>query len=308
VAQKVALTNQTKPVLVDLLKELSDPSLKKMQDSVAGYARAMLAALPAMERQAAYLRGLGTGDAAGTKFAYLSAGGLRAIADAIDLALGNTGARPGMSAEAYSLMRARDLTDAEVAAIKIYTADDYRYMNPALEGNRGGWLEDQVKAIEGRRPDRYEVLGAALPPGHQGPLSPADVAAQEGLEHAKVAVEGLRKLPPWSGTTYRGMGLTPDEFKTMFEDTNVWSARAFTSTTVDRSVSEGFAAANGKKPGKIGIFLIFTVTDGRDVKKLSVWEKEGEILLIPGAKGTITGVRDSLTHPGVKEVFITQTG
>jgi hypothetical protein len=239
----------------------------------------------------------------------LSADGLVAIANAIELALGNyDDTKSGMSQGAYDLMTSRDLTDAEVAAIKIYTADDYRYMNPALEGNRGDWLESQVRDIKGRRPDRYEVLGAALEPGQLGPLSPGDLAAQEGLEHAQVAVEGLRKLEAWKGTTYRGMGLTPADFKTMFEDTTVWRARAFTSTAVDPKVSEEFAAANGKKPGKIGILLIFTVTDGRDVKKLSVWEREGEVLLLPGATGTIDRVRDSLAHPGVKEVFITQTG
>jgi hypothetical protein len=204
------------------------------------------------------------------------------------------------------LMRDRQITDAEMAAIKIYTAPDYRYINAGLAQNRGGWLQSALQShlTEGTpRAQDIRILGGALEPGHYGPLSPGDSAAAEGVQHGKMAVEGLKKLPPWTGTTYRGMGLSPEDFKAQYEDTKVWSAKSFTSTSTKKDISKEFAQRESKG-GKIGFLLEFTVTNGRDINLLSIFGNEGEILLMPGASAEILDIDP---QGDIKVVHVRQT-
>jgi hypothetical protein len=46
------------------------------------------------------------------------------------------------------LIRDTGLTEAEVAAIKLFTANDYLYLNPAV-ANSDSWLQGQMKEIGG---------------------------------------------------------------------------------------------------------------------------------------------------------------
>jgi ADP-ribosyltransferase exoenzyme len=300
---KVALVAEIEPVLAQLIPLLDDPASATTKQAVTDYAKALRESLPKLREQAEYMKTIKSGQA---HLAYLSPLGIKAIADAVALADGviNNG-KAGLSADAHKVMQETGMTDAEVAAIKIYTSPDYRYMNAGLEKNRAGWLQDAIAKVPGGRSADNSILGAELQPGEFGPLSPADTAAEEGVRHGKMAVEGLRKMKPWVGKTYRGMGLPPAEFKAKFEDVTEWSANAFTSTSIDQSVSRNFAKAEGKVPGKVGFLLIYTVTDGRDIADLSIYRNEGEVLLLPGAKAKIDKVQ---TGPGgVKEVHLTQT-
>jgi hypothetical protein len=302
---KVALVAKIYPVLGQLIPLLNDPARAKTQRAVIDYALALRKSLPGLREQAEYMKSVKSGQAS---FAYLSADGVKAIADAVALADGDTNnARPGLSADALKVMQETGMTDAEVAAIKIYTAVDYRYMNAGLEKNRGAWLQSAITQVGSGRSTDNSVLGAELQPGEFGPLSPADTAAEEGVRHGKMAVEGLRKMKPWVGKTFRGMGLPPEEFKAKFEDATEWSANAFTSTSTKESVSENFAKAESKPPARVGFLLIYTVIDGRDIADLSTFRNEGEILLLPGAMAKIDKVQPRPNNPGVKEVHLTQT-
>jgi len=302
VQQKVYIIKQAIPVLLQLLPLLSDPAVRPIRDAVAGYARELVNSLPLLEEQAAYMRDLEAGQ---EHFAYFTLAGVQAVADAIDLSNGMTDPiRPGMGQDALDMTMKANLTDAELAAIKIYTAADYRYINSGLEKDRAGWLKSSIKSTEGARVSDNRILGAALDAGTSGPLSPADMAASEGARHGKMAHEGLKKLKPWTGTTYRGMGLTPEAFKAKFVDTNVWTANSFTSTSQDLAISSGFAK-NEAKDGKIGFLMVFTVTNGRDIADLSTFANEGEILLMPGATATIDPNIE--TRGGIKVVRLSQT-
>ncbi|HEX3542552.1 MAG TPA: hypothetical protein VHT75_19140 [Acidimicrobiales bacterium] len=303
VSDKVKLLKKAQTKLEELLPLLTDPSLATVRRAVSDYAQAILKALPALEEQAAYMEDLTKGQ---EKFAYLSLAGVKAVAMAVSAAREATSNKAGMTAEA-AIMRQARITDAEMAAIKIYTAPDYRYMNAGLEKNRGEWLQNALKAHgeAGPRIELSEILGAPLKPGEQGPLSPADTAAAEGVRYAKFAVEGLKKLPAWKGETYRGMGLSPDDFKAKFEDQKDWSANAFTSTSVKKQLSRTFAT-NESKQGRVGFLMQFEVTDGRDINQLSIFRNEGEIMLLPGATAKILRIEtDSASK--IKIVHLRQT-
>ena len=306
VADKVRLLKEAQTELEQLLPLLTDPALATVRRAVSDYAQTMLQALPALEEQAEYMMELEKGQ---EKFAYLSLAGVRAVANAVDLARGATSAKPGMTDEAADIMRKASITDAEMAAIKIYTAPDYRYINAGLAKNRGAWLqgalETHTKEADPRAKDT-RILGEPLAPGHLGPLSPGDAAAAEGVRHGKFAVEGLKKLPAWTGDTYRGMGLSPADFKAQFEDTDVWSTNAFTSTSAKEDVSKGFARQESKA-GKVGFLMQFQVTNGRDINKLSTFGNEGEILLMPGASAKILRIEVDNGPPQIKVVYLRQT-
>ena len=286
-------------VLAELIPELG-PEHAKFRSKVIGYEETLKKALPALEEQADYMDDILLGD---EKLAYLSLVGANAVAGAVLLAEGQTTLTKGMGQEALKLMQEHDITDAEMAAIKIYTAPDYAYINSGLSRDRGGWLEASIKASwkeqkshnlakRSRSGKDNRILGAELQPGQSGPLSPADTAASEGRRHAKIAAEGVRKLPAWKGDTFRGMALTDAEYKRQFEDTDTWSAKSFTSTTTLGNVALRFAsnaAKEDKTKTKKPILLHFRVTDGRDIKDLSIFGRgEGEIMLLPGATATIT--------------------
>ncbi len=303
IASKVALIKVVQQELEQLLPTLADPALVTVRRAVSDYAQTLLQALPALEEQAEYMAELES-----QKFAFLSAQGVVAIQSAIELAQGNHDGSAGMSENAANLTKDSRITDAELAAIKIYTAPDYRYINAGLAQNRAGWLQsaldEHVKKASPRAKDT-RILGAALAPGHLGPLSPGDSAAAEGVRHGKFAVEGLKKLPPWKGETYRGMGLSPEEFKTQFEDTNVWKAASFTSTSVKKDISEAFAQQE-TKPGRIGFLLRFDVNNGRDINLLSIFGNEGEILLMPGASADILRIETDPGPPAIKVIYLKQ--
>ena len=208
------------------------------------------------------------------------------------------------------------ITEAEMAAIKFYTAPEYRYINPTLEENpalaenrvRGTkkdetgadvedprWIEKALKLNEfkGAHATEHQLLGAALEPGEFGPLSPADTAAAEGQRHAKFAVAGLKKLPSVQATAYRGLALKPADFKRQFEDATVWETKGFTSTSTDFHTASQFASDETAKLGKgaVEVLLEINVIDGRNVAPFSVHGRENEVMLLPGTKGTITGIR-----------------
>jgi hypothetical protein len=295
---------------------LADAHMATIRKAVADYAKVLLEALPDLETQAAYMADLAEGQ---EKFAYMSLAGVQAVADAVELAeggirlvqdaQGQTFEAPGMGAEARQLMVERCITDAEMAAIKIYTAPDYRYITAGLAKNRGAWLSSAIRPAEsGARSGENSILGAPLAPGRQGPLSPADMAASEGTRHGKHAVEGLKKLPPWKGETYRGMGLTEAEFQDQFVANKVWKAASFTSTSTRKDVSTGFAKNEGTG-GKVAILLTFHVTNGRDIKDLSIYSGEGEILLLPGATARVERVVTERASDGseIRVVHLGQT-
>lgn len=72
------------------------------------------------------------------------------------LARGETSRDAGQSKTALALVKKYKLTDAEIAAIKIYTVDDYKYINPAKAGV-DSWLKGNLEQIDGLSNERGGV-------------------------------------------------------------------------------------------------------------------------------------------------------
>ena len=168
------------------------------------------------------------------------------------------------------------LTRAEVAAIQIFTGEDYSYINPTTAAD-AEWLADN------RVKHGLTATDAQL--------------REEGTLHTGVAVHGLRKLPAYDeGPVYRGIALTLDKFREFRARGTCRMASA--SATVNEGVAQGFAytSANKQRPEKeqekkdktefaareVAIVTEIHDAGGRDIRALSSLPKEGEVTLLPG--------------------------
>lgn len=108
--------------------------------------------LPKAQKKAAYMADLLQGS---KKFNYLSEKSRLIVPnESQQLAQGKTDERQmGRKAAAFDLVQKFHLTDAEVAAIKVYTVDDYKYINTALIG-KDDWLKNSLPTIKGLDSER----------------------------------------------------------------------------------------------------------------------------------------------------------
>lgn len=174
--------------------------------------------------------------------------------------------------KAQPFIEAAGLTEAEITAVRIFSADDYKYINPGVK-NDPSWLEgNRVKhatAIAFR-------TGAA-----------DDVYLEEGRVHAGIMNQALRKLPPDPSVVYRGATQTDAEFKAQVGVGKVFHFPSFASASKDRSTAEGFADTNGKDHA-----LIFRIhnSGGRDISQISAVASEEEVTLLAGSKYSVQSV------------------
>jgi hypothetical protein len=208
--------------------------------------------------------------------------GQRAIPDALSLSRGETRNEIGMKQDALDLVRACKLTFGEIAAIKIYTGGDYKYINPSLAKNNA-WL--RIKN------------GTYLTIWSEYSLR------QQGMKHAAHMLSAMDKLPIIKTTVYRGARVTPEEWYNQYSNIKVISFPYFLSSTTD--VDKACSAANGDLEedtktlaGRVvSIVFIFEVTNGRNIEPLSITGGEKEVLLLPGATFTVTGIEELQRDP-----------
>jgi hypothetical protein len=217
----------------------------------------------------------------------------------------------GLAANPYEsdkqFAKQHQLSDAELRAIKIYTAGDFKYMNPVLLNNES--LLD-LKIGELTSPsDKSPVPEWGAEKGIQGGKATAEQKRQieaEGMEHSNMAGSGLQKLPNWTGSIYRGMALSSQEFKKMFQVGKTVVFPSFTSTSTEADAPRRFAAENAKGD-KVGIFLIISATKGKDVSKISFVKSENEILLPPGSVFKVNKITPAAKDGDYTVVEMTQT-
>ena len=176
------------------------------------------------------------------------------------------------------------LTQAELTAIRVYTAQDYAYMNPILAKNKG-WLDFKIKELV----EQGEInLGNG-----RTELNDKEriQVQQEANRHSDKAVEGLKKLPDIKREVYRGVGLTQQEFNDQYKPAATVTFPSFSSTSLNKAVSTGFAAREAQG-GKVGLLLIMQVTKGKDIGDLSLYQEEKEVLLAPNATFKVDKIID----------------
>lgn len=109
--------------------------------------------------------------------------------------------------------------------------------------------------------------------------------AEQIAEHKVIiesAVDGLKKLPPFEGTSYRGTRL-PLDMRNRLQVGDTFEDEAFLSTS-----SDARAAFDGN--------TTFTIQGktGRSVESISEFSGEKEILFMPGTKFRITKIEDRM--------------
>jgi transposase len=171
------------------------------------------------------------------------------------------------------------LSKAEIAAIATFTNDDYRYINPAT-ANDDGWMKANI-------PDASDSERASM--------------KSEGTLHAGMAMEGLNKLPVWTGRTFRGEKLKPEEVAMYFDikanNTVAIKKPSFARSAISSTSKSEKSAADfqfvGRPVPEGGRFVIWenAITNGRDIEELSVNKREQEVATLPGAQFRILSAR-----------------
>ena len=179
----------------------------------------------------------------------------------------------GAGNAAIMLAVTKGLTEAEILAIRTYTAGDYTYMNRAVGG--------AADTITG-------ATGATVSAATQKSM------ASEGVLHAGVLTQAMAKLDLKSGLTYRGERRTPAWVSANLTPGSPILHSGFVSASTDRNKAENMFAGGMSaqpKPGETAsVLYIIHTAQARDVGPFSVAGKEKEWLHPAGSRFTINKV------------------
>lgn len=170
------------------------------------------------------------------------------------------------------------LSEAEISAITIFSAGDFKYINPAT-ANSGSWLaSSKAKAIEdakGGTPERFTGVDDKT-------------TMQEGSIHTAVAMQGLAKMERYEGESYRGARCTPEEFKDRFAVGGKTKFTTLASSSYSKDVALDFAHGTGtgtkpKPEQTVAVLSILTGGGGVDISNIAMIRSEAEVLILPGS-------------------------
>jgi len=195
------------------------------------------------------------------------------------------------------------LTHAEIVAIRAYTAANYEYINTATENNRRGGGHDrqpgEEKSLDWMKAQnkKQDSNGAAID------LDPAELEAHfaEGSLHAGVLMMALNKLEDKKGQLFRGERLTPKEFQENYVSKKVYKINTFKSNSQEEDAAAVFARGNSSTGATktVSVMCVLDVTTAKDIKDLSLYAREAEWLLMPGATFTVgTPIKEPLDKYG----------
>jgi hypothetical protein len=168
------------------------------------------------------------------------------------------------------------LTEAEVLAVKVYTSDDYRYINAATANEKAlmnkrqfaGNSEDYLTSKEGRAEMKRFF--------------------EEGSLHSAMAIAALQKLEDVADTCYRGTRMTMQQFEEQYGNSRRKKfpstvLRALTSCSTKKESAEVFANKSDEVDATVSVITEIATAHARDIGDLSLYPGERELLLLPGA-------------------------
>ena len=211
----------------------------------------------------------------------------------------------GADTTTIALVSEYGLTEAEVQAIRAYTAKDYLYINPAT-ANAKGWMEGQNLDDAEKNPaapDKNDALAmAAAAAAKEASENKIKQLFEEGSLHAGVAMMGLDKLPKKIGPTYRGARMSQGEFDSRYKPGTPVVFGAFTSSAVRRGPALSFANGGGdyapRDDQTLNVMCTLNTTNARDIRNLSIFGSvEEEWLLLPGATFNIDRIEEKPSGP-----------
>jgi hypothetical protein len=218
--------------------------------------------------------------------------------------------------KAAYLVRTAGLTEAEVLALKKFSTDDYMYINPAMESQvhtRPTAKDEHGKVVPVQGPMPQPWLDKQMPQVQAtlalaGRRAGREDLVEEGTLHAGVAMQGLAKMPAKQGTVFRGERMSPAFFAKMFESGPTTTVHSFRSLSTRRSLAEGFSlngvVGNPVRPDQtLSVMSVYEVHDARDIKPLSLHDKEDEWMVLPGSTFDVT-ITDEAVPPTTSAVPI----
>lgn len=182
------------------------------------------------------------------------------------------------------------LNEGELLAIRAYTADNYRDINPNVQNNRD-WADATGKPVREKFEDDASFQAALAEYEDKGRKG----RREEGVVHAGVLMEACKKLKPKKGKIYRGQRMTEARFASEFREGQVLPNTTFSSSTLSESVARGFAGGSSRHPRDetVSVVCEIEVSTARDVQSGSVQGKnEGEWLVLPGTLFKIVKIKD----------------
>ena len=217
------------------------------------------------------------------------------IANTTMLASGEEQTEGTTRKETADVIRAANLTEAELTAVKMFTAQDFMYINPATAGD-SDWMTSQLGRMEKAADTAGRLTG-------RRPKIDVDALHAEGATHAGVLMQAMDKMERKRGRVYRGARLSPAEFATIYGAKTEITYNSFVSTAINTSTPEAYARGEGalrpRADQTVSISCILEVDDARDVQALSETRQEEEWMLLPGATFDITRIEDKATgHAG----------
>lgn len=261
------------------------------------------------QQETAYMGDMGTAanksTAMNSEF-WFSQGAQLSYPTATSIGQGKTdNTKAGMTNKTLQEYQQSRLSPAQLASIQTYTYEDYKYINPSLQGNEG-WLKGASKDFNefDIKKKQIEKIKKTDPTKKDAKIMPREIdfddafetskdsIVKQGMSHAKFAKRGLKKLPNWKGTLYRGEGLNDTRmhaFEKMYRAGTPHTLAHFWSMSKDRTVSEGFLTTAQGTP----VLFVANVDKGKDVENLSLHESEKEVIVLPGAQFAISGIQDS---------------
>jgi hypothetical protein len=204
------------------------------------------------------------------------------------------GVKDPLGRKGKELVAETGLTQAEIAAIRIFTAEDYKYINPAMVGSTwegekkvGGedkksWLTENIESKEAGTTFKRGASHKAM--------------REEGGLHAGVAMQGLMKLPEYTGKLYRGAGYTDEDFEKKVVVDAPFPFNSFASGSKEPGVAQSFAYRQAKDGKTCLVIFVLENSGARDVSSLSLTGGEQEATILPGSLFKVKS-RTKITPP-----------
>ncbi len=213
-----------------------------------------------------------------------------------------------VKSSAGQLVSDHGLSLAEIAAIKVYSGPAYKFINPALEGDTGsinrrllGFVREIKLATNNNKNSATRIKESEE--ARQKLIkskNPVKTAIEEGELHARHAIRGLSKLPPFTGMVYAGGALPKAEALARFKTGETQVRKSFASTSSQQFTASIFAMNKGDKlkeayesiperdrdesQAPFPFMLRYPSKTGRDIQHLAIDSGEQEVLFIPGTK------------------------
>jgi hypothetical protein len=181
-------------------------------------------------------------------------------------------AKSGYDQEAVDFIKKYGLTEAEVLALKLYSAEEFEIINPVMS-------------------NRLELTGTLVTNYRFAQRKRGIVYTDEELrERIRLIVRnhqvhinaGLNKLPHKRGWVYRGTRFTPQVFKAIMSQDD-YTYTALTSVSTDIATGKDFAGRPPDDANKtVSVLFIMYVKSARDFSPISEHRSESEWIVMPG--------------------------